>query len=148
MNKKTTLLSSCLILVSTTAIANRPAMDDHRPSAEPAPVETPAAAPVTTQEVAPQPESAVELGMRQQPVQQYTEQQQIGDALELQSGETLPVQLLEFPRRGMTMDKVQNEMGEPLSISETVGEPPITGWSYNDRTVYFEHSTVLHVVAN
>jgi len=71
-----------------------------------------------------------------------------GDALEIQSGETLPVHLLEFPRRGMTMDKVQNELGQPIEMSLPIGEPPITTWSYGDRVVYFEHSTVLHVVAS
>ncbi|MDH3342850.1 MAG: hypothetical protein OEM07_03915 [Gammaproteobacteria bacterium] len=70
-----------------------------------------------------------------------------GDALELQTGETLPVAVLDFPRRGMTMEKVKNELGEPLEMSDAIGKPPITTWTYSDRVVYFEYSSVVHVVA-
>ena len=65
----------------------------------------------------------------------------------MQAGETIKIKLLDFPRRGMTMDKVQNEYGQPAAVSDSVGQPPITSWVYNDRVVYFEYSTVLHVVA-
>lgn len=68
-------------------------------------------------------------------------------ATELEQGEILPVSIVDFPRRGMDMDKVRNELGEPLEISDSVGEPPITSWTYNDRIVYFEFSRVLHVVS-
>ena len=129
MNKIITLLGSCLLL-STPVLADRPAMSE-RP-VEPAAEEETTATP-----------SAVELDMQQQ----QSIQVQTGDALELQPGETLPVRELDFPRRGMTMDKVQNELGSPLDISPTVGKPPITSWTYEDRIVYFEHSTVVHVVA-
>ena len=74
----------------------------------------------------------------QQPMQQRMETTVTGDVLEIQPGETIPVQMLDFPRRGMTMGRVQNELGEPLTISPTVGQPPITTWSYPDRKVYFE----------
>lgn len=74
--------------------------------------------------------------------------QQTGDVLELQSGETLPVHTLDFPKRGTSMDNVQKELGEPLTISPAIGDPPITTWSYNDRTIYFEHSRVIHAVPN
>ena len=70
-----------------------------------------------------------------------------GDVIEVQPGETMGIRLLEFPRRGMSMDKVKNELGQPMQIAPTVGEPPITSWAYDDRTVYFEYSTVIHVVA-
>jgi hypothetical protein len=66
---------------------------------------------------------------------------------EMRAGETLQIRLLDFPRRGMSMDKVRNEYGQPGAVSETVGKPPITSWIYSDRIVYFEYSTVLHVVA-
>ena len=83
--------------------------------------------------------------------QQYTGQQ-TGDVVmlppkEMQAGETIRIQLLDFPRRGMSMDKVKNEYGQPDTVSNSIGKPPITSWTYNDRVVYFEHSTVLHVVA-
>lgn len=80
------------------------------------------------------------------------ETQQTGDVValppkEMQPGETIQIIQLDFPRRGMSMDKVQNEYGQPISTSPSVGQPPITSWTYNDRIVYFEYSTVLHVVA-
>ncbi len=79
-------------------------------------------------------------------------QQQTGDVIqlpakEMQQGETIKIKLLDYPRRGMTMDKVQNEYGQPADISDSVGQPPITSWTYSDRIVYFEYSTVLHVVS-
>ena len=70
-----------------------------------------------------------------------------GDVIEMQPGETLPFRALDFPRRGMTMEKVKNELGEPLEISDAIGKPPITTWTYKDRVVYFEYSSVVHVVA-
>jgi hypothetical protein len=80
------------------------------------------------------------------------ETQQTGDVIalppkEMQAGETIQIQLLDMPRRGMSMDKVQNEFGQPISTSASVGQPPITSWTYSDRIVYFEYTTVLHVVA-
>ena len=84
--------------------------------------------------------------------QQSQQQQYTGDVVqlppkEMQPGETIKIQLLDYPRRGMTMDKVKNELGEPLQISPTVGQPPITTWHYTDRKVYFEGTSVIHVVA-
>ena len=83
-------------------------------------------------------------------VQQQT--QQTGDVIllpakEMQPGETIKIKLLNFPHRGMSMDKVKNEYGQPAARSNSVGQPPITSWTYNDRIIYFEYSTVLHVVA-
>jgi hypothetical protein len=113
-----------LALCSTNALADRPAMSERN--------EMPAA-----EEQAPASESDTAITM----------QQTSGDVLEIQPGETIPVTLLDFPRRGMSMDKVENELGRPIEISDTVGDPPITSWTYADRVVYFEYSTVLHVVA-
>ena len=61
--------------------------------------------------------------------------------------EPLSVRKLDFPRRGMTEDKVKNELGNPNEIKPAVGKPPISQWIYDDRIVYFERATVLHVVA-
>ena len=85
-------------------------------------------------------------------VENMIQQEQTGDVVtlppkEMQAGETLQIRLLDFPRRGMTMDKVRNEIGQPNYASEAVGKPPITSWTYSDRIVYFEYSKVLHVVA-
>ncbi len=66
---------------------------------------------------------------------------------ELEMGEVVPVNLLSFPTRGMSTGKVENELGRPSEIIAAVGTPPISRWIYNDRTVYFEYSSVIHVVA-
>lgn len=89
--------------------------------------------------------SSVEIMMQQKT-------QQTGDVLvlpakEMQPGETINVRLLDSPRRGMSMEKVRNELGPPNSTSDSVGQPPITSWIYNDRIVFFEYSTVIHVVS-
>lgn len=76
-----------------------------------------------------------------------TETETTGDVIELQAGDTLPVTVMDFPHRGMSMDKVRNELGQALSVSDAIGNPPITTWTYNDRIVYFEHTHVIHVVA-
>jgi len=140
MNKNITLMSSCLLLISTHIFADRPAMEDNPPAAEPA------AAAEIQDVVIHEPVSAVEMSMQHESASttQYTTE----EALELQPGETLPIKVLDFPVRGMTMETVQNQLGEPSEVSDTVGVPPITSWTYADRTVYFEHSNVIHAVAN
>lgn len=89
--------------------------------------------------------SAVELMMQQQ--SQQTDYAAQLPATEIQPGETIKIKLLDEPRRGMSMDKVQQLFGQPLATSETIGNPPISNWTYGDRIVYFEYSTVIHVVA-
>lgn len=74
------------------------------------------------------------------------QQKQSGDVLNMQA-KPMMVKTLDFPRRGMTQDKVQNELGRPLEIVPAIGKPPITRWVYSDRIVYFEYSSVVHVVA-
>ena len=146
MNKNITLISSCLLLISAQAFADRPAMENRPAMEEPvAPIVTEAEAMDAMEETGVEPASAVEMSIQQE--QYNTSQYVTGDALELQPGETLSINVLDFPRRGMSMDKVQNELGQPIQISDTVGEPPITSWIYSDRVVYFEHSNVIHVVA-
>ena len=122
------------LLIPAMAMAERPAMSDRyegpeqaQPMAiESAESEAPAAEPAVVEEVV---------------IQQVS-----GDVIEIQPGETIVINPLDFPRRGMSMDKVQNELGRPLEVSPTVGEPPITAWTYADRVVFFEHSKVIHAV--
>lgn len=144
MNKSITLLACSLLLASNYALAeaDRPAMSDRsemyelEPIVEEIPEPAPEMATESVSEVSAQP-----------PEVEMTDTQVTGDVIEIQEGETLPVRVLDFPRRGMTMDKVRNELGEPLEISATIGKPPITVWTYGDRVVYFEYSSVVHVVA-
>ncbi len=135
-----TLLIAFSITFTSTAFAERPAdfdepaaeetmppssesMDDGRPAA-------------STTEPAPEAETTTV----------ETQVQQTGDVLNMQA-QPAPVRLMDFPRRGMSQDKVQNELGRPVEIVPAIGQPPITRWVYDDRIVYFEYSTVLHVVA-
>ncbi len=118
-----------LLLATSSAFADRPSMSDREPTPLPPP------------EAIAEPEPMVEE------TAVTSVEQVMGDAIDLQPGETLPVNLLDFPRRGMSMDKVQNELGRPIQISPAVGTPPITTWVYDDRNVYFEYSKVVHVVA-
>lgn len=124
MYKNIIILTGVLLLSPVVALADRPAMTER--SAEPAPM----------------PE--------EMPPPEMREQQQVitGDALEMQPGETITIDPLAFPRRGMDMQKVKNELGEPLTVSDAVGDPPITTWAYADRIVYFEYTRVIHVVQN
>ncbi|GMQ83291.1 MAG: hypothetical protein BMS9Abin06_0024 [Gammaproteobacteria bacterium] len=50
------------------------------------------------------------------------------------------------PARGMSMDQVLQQYGEPQQRLGPVGEPPITHWVYSDAIVYFEHLYVIHSV--
>jgi hypothetical protein len=63
-----------------------------------------------------------------------------------------PTQASEFsvqlPGRGMSMEMVQNRFGEPLEKEPAVGEPPISKWTFNNSTVYFESEFVIHAVVN
>ena len=127
-----------LSILSSPAFANRPSMGEE-PETIPETINEPAE---PIEEARP---SSVDLMMQQ-------DNRQTGDvvqlpAKEIQPGETIKIKLLDYPRRGMTMDKVQNEYGQPIAISDSVGKPPITRWTYRDRVVYFEYSSVLHVVA-
>lgn len=139
MNKSLTALlltTISALAFSHQAVANRPAAEDDMTESNLEQDDS------KTQSQAP---SAVELMMRQQT-------QQTGDIVslppeEIQAGDTVSIKLLDFPRRGMSMDKVKNEFGQPAAISDSVGTPPITRWTYADRIVFFEYSTVIHVVA-
>lgn len=148
-----TLIAAVFLSVfSVNAFANRPAMDDESAVAEPVDQAEMQSNEGSAQNrpLAEAP-SAVEAMMQRQS-QQNVYTQQSGDVLqlapkEMQPGETIKIQLLDSPRRGMSMEKVQQNFGQPMAMSEAVGEPPISRWTYSDRVVYFEYSTVLHVVA-
>jgi len=50
------------------------------------------------------------------------------------------------PERGMTMQQVVQDWGEPQRRVGPVGDPPISHWIYDDFVVYFEGNRVLHAV--
>jgi hypothetical protein len=119
-------------------------------AAEPAADEPVAAEPIATEPVATQQAPAAPVAVHTpQPIEVIETR---GDVLdmpqpELNQAATSTISLLDFPRRGMEQEKVQSELGAPVEIKDAVGKPPITRWIYNDRVVYFEYNTVLHVVA-
>lgn len=118
-----------------------PAMEAGSPAEmmEESPV--PAPQPEPEPQPVPQPEPAAAPAPAAPPAKVV--QQQKGDVLVTPAG----VRLLDTPRRGVEMEKVRNELGNPLEELPAVGDPPITRWVYSDRTVYFEYSRVIHVVA-
>lgn len=141
---------TALVFTSGQAMAERPAMSEHRGTPLPPPdmmMPEAAAEDEFRPEAEPmaEPEADSEV-TTEAPAEEIIEQGS-GEAVSVRAGETLPVRLLDFPRRGMSMDKVKNELGQPRQVSAAVGEPPITGWIYDDRTVYFEYTRVIHVVA-
>ncbi len=125
MYKKIIILAG--LMFPAMAMADRPAMSER--------YDEPEQAEVIVEEIATE-----EVIVEEVVVKQVT-----GDVLEMQPGEII-INPLDFPRRGMSMDKVQNELGRPVEISPTIGEPPITSWTYPDRVVFFEYSRVIHVV--
>jgi hypothetical protein len=51
-----------------------------------------------------------------------------------------------LPKRGISMDAVLSEFGEPEDRFGPVGDPAITEWVYGTFRVYFEDDTVLHSI--
>ncbi len=51
-----------------------------------------------------------------------------------------------MPTRGMTMQQVEAQFGQPREKLPAVGEPPITRWRYDRYSVYFERRHVIHSV--
>lgn len=52
------------------------------------------------------------------------------------------------PHRGMLMEAVAAQFGEPSEKRDAVGDPPISRWIYPAFTVYFEHDHVITTVLN
>lgn len=133
-----------MALFSTSSWANSPFMDESEAAA------TGQNEPETVNDQAN--ESPFGADDEPAPMQTQTTEttQQQGDVLAVPQNtqaQPIAVRFLDFPRRGMTTDKVQNELGKPGEIIPAIGEPPISRWVYDDRIVYFEFSSVIHVVA-
>jgi hypothetical protein len=54
---------------------------------------------------------------------------------------------VERPKRGITMQAVEQHFGQPVTRHATVGQPPITRWDYPNFSVFFERDRVIHAVA-
>ena len=59
-------------------------------------------------------------------------------------GHTDGVEKQVMPRRGISMEDVLAQFGEPDQRYGPVGEPPISEWVYGNFRVYFEYQKVLH----
>ena len=132
-------------MFSISSFANSPWAE-----AESSPIAQNDAAPATN-EAPSQPEASSPAFMQDQAdkaKQQTNKVETTGDVFTMpaSSNRGISVPLLDFPRRGMTTDKVENELGRPIDIVPAVGTPPISRWIYNDRVVFFEGSSVIHVV--
>jgi hypothetical protein len=68
------------------------------------------------------------------------------DVLKIEDQDPVVVQQGERPTRGMSQQRVLERFGEPRARHAAVGDPPISRWDYDDFSVYFEHSHVLHAV--
>lgn len=146
------VLFAAALLFTSSAFANRPAMEESNQHSNNVSSKAIESSGETTPSTRPEPlKSSVEIMMQRQQIYQTGDIVQLPakglPAKELQPGETLRIKLLDFPRRGMSMDRVQFTYGQPIAISESVGKPPITRWTYDDRVIYFEYTTVIHVVA-
>ena len=124
MNKSTAILFSTLLVCTTQGFADRPGLEDR----------------------ASENNDPIQQNRPSAPAQETMTQQSTGDLLEISEGETIDVKPLDFPKRGMLMKKVLNELGKPKKTTPAVGNPPIRKWIYDDRTIYFEEMTVIHVV--
>ena len=61
---------------------------------------------------------------------------------------TSPAENIVQPKRGMTMEEVSAQFGNPKEIKPPVGNPPITRWVYDKFTVHFEQNYVIHSVVH
>lgn len=52
----------------------------------------------------------------------------------------------DMPKRGVSMDRVEANLGMPVNKDSAVGDPPITRWEYDNFYTFFEYDKVLHSV--
>lgn len=55
---------------------------------------------------------------------------------------------MDMPVKGMSKAQVEQVFGKPRQILAPIGDPPISRWVYENYTVYFEYSHVIHSVAH
>ncbi len=68
------------------------------------------------------------------------------DTLLLDGLESANANTSERPVRGMSMDRVENIWGTPVTRRSPIGDPPISRWEYENFIVYFEYRHVIHAV--
>lgn len=70
------------------------------------------------------------------------------DELRIPLGSQNQAQAMHLPARGISMDRVRSQWGNPASEHAAVGQPPITRWDYPSFSVYFEYNHVVHAVVH
>ena len=68
------------------------------------------------------------------------------DSLLIENIDKSRAALTERPKRGMSMDTVASNWGQPTEKNTAIGEPPISRWEYSTFIVYFEYQNVIHAV--
>lgn len=53
---------------------------------------------------------------------------------------------IERPGNGQSREDVMQQYGPPQEMTDPVGDPPISRWTYPNYSVYFEYDRVLHTV--
>ena len=53
---------------------------------------------------------------------------------------------MDLPVNGLSANDVRSKFGEPVKTYAAVGDPPITQWTYDGWSVYFEYELVLFTV--
>lgn len=68
------------------------------------------------------------------------------EALIIENIDKSSAALTERPKRGMSMDTVASNWGQPVDKLAAIGDPPIARWEYASFIVYFEYNDVIHAV--
>jgi len=71
----------------------------------------------------------------------------IAEQVRVPVGEQADVGSVAKPSRGISARSVESQFGAPLSRHGPVGDPAIYFWEYDQFTVYFEDSYVIHAVS-
>lgn len=53
---------------------------------------------------------------------------------------------MNLPVNGVGKDEVRARFGDPVQVHAAVGDPPISQWTYDSWSVYFEYDLVLFTV--
>lgn len=53
---------------------------------------------------------------------------------------------IERPVNGQSREEVMQQYGPPQEMTGPAGDPPISRWTYQNFSVYFEYNRVLHTV--
>lgn len=72
----------------------------------------------------------------------------LAEVLIMPNGHPEAAQLPVQPHRGMTMQQVLKQFGQPIRRLPPVDHPPVTRWVYPKFTVYFVEHYVIHTVVH